>query len=284
MKAKKTASKKTSSEKPATTLESSSAAAPNVLDERQAEELVAKHGHLLEGMPKKRVRISVVTLTDHADTILKIATPNEAKLVSVGLDARILHELPLRVSLARACQAIRQFSHRSFTKEEVLAIGKCQSHRDEMMRICRHAFRKDKLVQEDLTALQEGSGVKDLYEDTTALIHLIRKNADVVRTTGYDPAALVAEAEAHQDAIKDISPERTMRTKGGSEEVARRNQAVHYLLEGLREIRENAAFAFAKDSRISTVLQGLGTMWQAAKKASEEEDDDDGEDGEDPVV
>jgi len=247
---------------------------PLVLDPKA---FVAEHGHLLEGQPTKRAHLSVRTLADHAVTLLGIAIPNEAKLVAVGLDPRYLRELPLRVALARSCQVLRQLSHRAFTEREAKAIAECQIHRDEMMRICRHAFRKMARMQQTLTDLQEGKGVKDLLEDSIALRAMIAENPALVRATGNDPDKLVAQAVEHEKAIENISPDHASRNKGGSIEVLRRNQSVHYLLEGLREVRDQAAFAFDKDEKISAVLQGLGTLWQATKKAGAEEESEEEE-------
>lgn len=280
MKAKNT--KKPSSKTATST--STTEAAPTTPVVHDFEAYVAEHGEALRGYPTKRVRIQVSTLVEHAGMLLQIAWPHREKLYAVGLEPRHLESLPHRVALAKACQSIRQTDKAAFSDEELAAIKKCKVHRDEMMRICRHAFRKMGSVQETLTKLQEGASVQDLLEDSRALRGLITTHHDLVVQTGSDPERLKSAAISHETAIEHIANARNVRVKGGSIVVSRRNQSVHYLLEALREVRDNAAFAFAKDEKISAVLQGLGTVWQTAKKASEDPNEsDDSTDEEDQV-
>lgn len=251
---------------------------------RDAKAFVAEHGHVLEGLSRKRVRISTSVLAEHAETLLKIAIPYRAQLLAVGLAPHFLDELPMRVSLARSCQSLRQVAKLAYAPEEQKAIEACQKHRDEMMRICRFAFRAQAHVQQTLTSLQEGEGVRDLGEDSKALRVIILEQPEVVRATGHDPDALVNTAIALEDGIAHISADRTIRVKGGLAEVMRRNQSVHYLLQALREVRDCAAFALSKDQKILDVLAGLGAAWQKkAAEAIDETDETDQEDDEDPT-
>ena len=262
--------------------------APIVVD---ADAYVAEHGHLLVGQPTKRMRISVVSLCGDANTLLEIAAPRRDRIIGAGCEARFLDELPMRVALAQACQTLRQSSRLSYSSADKAAIATCQSHRNEMMRVCRHAFRKDADVQKSLTGLQEGTGVQDLLEDSRALRHRIIQSPEAVRSTGFDPEVLVAQALAHEAAITSLATTRTVRVKGGTLAVTLRNQAVHVLLEAMREVRDNAAFAFAKDPKLSAALEGLGTLSVSAKKSDEDTDDEqeeekgeDQEGQEEPVV
>lgn len=245
--------------------------APIVVD---ADAYVAEHGHLLAGLPAKRIRISVVSLCSDANTLLEIAAPRRDRIIGAGCEARFLDELPMRVALAQACQTLRQSSRISYSSAERASIDECQAHRNEMMRVCRHAFRKDADVQKSLTGLQEGTGVQDLLEDSRALRHHILQSPEAVRSTGFDPEALVAQALAHEEAITSLATTRTVRVKGGTLAVTLRNQAVHFLLEAMREVRDNAAFAFAKDPKLSAALEGLGTLSVSAKKSDEDTDDE----------
>lgn len=110
-----------------------------------------------------------------------------------------------------------------------------------------------------------------------ALRHHILQSPEAVRSTGFDPEALVAQALAHEEAIASLATTRAVRVKGGTLAVTLRNQAVHFLLEAMREVRDNAAFAFAKDPKLSAALEGLGTLSVSAKRSDEDTGDEEEE-------
>jgi len=238
---------------------------------------VAEHEHVSAGQPTKRRHLTVSTPAEHAATLLRIAAPNEAKLVA-ALESRYLRALPLRVVLARACKSLRKHTLRAF--HEPKDVTKCDVHRAEMMRICRRAFRRRAQLQQVLSQVREGQGARDLLEDSIALRTVTVQNAAMIRVVGGDPEVLIAEALEHERAIAPVSPDHATRIKGGSAEVLRRNQAIHYLLEALREVRDHAAFAVDKNKKVPAAHQGLSTAWQSPKKPiPDEADEDDSEDG-----
>ena len=241
---------------------------------------LAEHGHLLRGLPAKRSRISVNRLASDANSLLELVAPHREALLGAGLESKFLDELPNRIAIAQSAQTLRQMVRLAYSSDETAAIEKAMAHRNELMRICRFAFRNKKDLQETLTKLQEGTGLLDLLEDLRALRHLMATHSELVARTGVDVEANTNAAMAHEEALAPLDRKRTVRVKGGTAEVTMRNQAVVYALEALREVRDTAAFVFPKDEKLLAVLRGLGTETPATAKRNAK-DGEEGEEGED---
>ena len=242
------------------------------MSELDAMECVAIHGHVLEGLPTKRQRISASQLWFDGLTMLKALAPVRASLFAAGLDPALFDDLPIRVALVEATHAIRRMEPMGLDSKANAAVAAAKAYRDEMVRVARFAARKRPDLLTMLAALPSGTSLAHIGEHLRALSYFATSNAALVARVGVDVADLVAKAKVHELAVDGISSSRTLRVKGGRLEVLRRNQAVHHLLEAMREIRDTAIFAFPNDTKLRAVLKGLGARTKRARRAKETRD------------
>lgn len=234
----------------------------------------AQQAHLLaEVDPKSRKKISVRQLTADAQRLLKLATPHRALLVAAGLEAKYIDELPMRVAIARAAQAVRQLSTGNRSERELKVIARAEAHRAEMIRVARYALRKVPAAQETLSGIQVGSGTADLVQDEHDLAAFFKEHAEALTAVDVDPVAMAREAVRLADEVTNLVADRKNRVTGGTPEVIDRNKAVTFALEALREVRDCLAYRFPKDVKLQASLAKIGVTPDGA--TSDVEDDED---------
>lgn len=242
-------------------------------DGHTAASFVAENQHLFASLPITEHRLPPNVLVHHGKLLLDAVKPHARTLLEVGLDPKYLTELPKRMLLVQATQTLRQMQRTAYTAHENTIVEAAEAHRREMMRIGRYAFRQLPDVQATLTTIQEGSGLADMVEDFSGLVHLFTEHRELVAKVKVDVDAMIAAARDHAMAVGEVAASRALRAKGGLSEVMLRKKAMAYALEALREVRDAAIFALPGDEKLMSVLQGLGTLERATREAAMSDDD-----------
>ncbi|MBL0219921.1 MAG: hypothetical protein IPQ07_39405 [Myxococcales bacterium] len=244
---------------------------------RDPHAFLEKHGHRLADLPAPKAHHSVASLAADGKSLARVLRAHSAKLLAVGLEPRVLEELPLRIALAEAAQTVRAKTSGALSEAEKAAVQSATEHRAKMMKIARFALRRDTDAQAVLDRIAEGTGNADLAEDLRALCEVFRAHAPLVRKTGCDPVALTDVAVQREAGLTEAMGTRTLRAKGGTREVTMRNQAVVYALEAIREVRDAGLFALEGDAKMEATLRGLASLKRKGKRGAVLVDEDGGE-------
>jgi len=223
----------------------------NILDPKQA---LTQVRPVLEDMPVDQVKEPVfppANMVGEANALYLVADRHRAQLTKLGLDAKLIDDLPLRAQALAGAQAARALvPDTKRSSEELAAEEEAYVLRQDLMAAGRFALRADAQAQSTLDAINEGTGFDDLIQDLKALALFCDNYATQLKSVGVELPAqskkavdLAARFEAHLAERRTASDEERAATD-------LRNRAATHLWNAMAEIRAAGVYAFRNDPSV----------------------------------
>lgn len=190
----------------------------------------------------------IATYLQEARDLLGAATLHLETLTKVGLDAKWLHVLPLRIdALAEAQSRLQTSRHGTVAPERLPIVTEAEQLRSDLVSGGRYALRSNADAQAVLDRIQEGDGLPDLVQDLIDLGAFVHANRARYQHIGVDTKAVVARAA---ELAKDLGDTLTEERTGSSEQeaLALRNRALSHVDEAVNELRSAGRYAFRNDT------------------------------------
>ena len=220
----------------------------------------------LEAIPREEVKtpkMPVGTLLQEAFDLYEWAKDDEQALLTAGLDADLLHELPVRARALRYIQS--QWSKVlagdiDARQKWIEAKGPAIRLRNELLHVLQFACRGDNSgVLKTLREIKKGNTIPDLIQDLNDLAVVGKSHLEALERVNYDPANLDRAVRMCMEMGMLLGE---VNTRSERDIKYMRDRASVYLRQAVKEVRAVGRFAFRDDSKR---LQGYQHRYFARK-------------------
>jgi hypothetical protein len=177
--------------------------------------------------------------------IYRFAQDDRETLESVGLDWRIVEELPARIDLLRQAEA--QWWHARYSEHPVKRKYRdikqeADDVRDELIRDLKFALHDDTSYEMLIKNIEQADSSSDYYQDMNDLVHLARKHTDALAEIGSDISRIERLHELCK-RLRKMNMEYINADFDIASHLTNRNKAYTFLLAALGELRRCADHA-----------------------------------------
>lgn len=181
----------------------------------------------------------------------QVAKEDREKLLAVGMDARYLDEIDVRVGALREAQS--RWNKEYTEQEEAQKLWNEKSEdaydlRDELLRDMRYAYRKDEALLDQVSNITEGYGHADMIQDLNDLAVLGKANTGPLQAINLDMSKLDS-ASAMANEMGELLGKANGGQLSDNEAKLLRDRAYTHLKEAIDEIRATGKYVFADNDR-----------------------------------
>ena len=193
-------------------------------------------------------RMPPETAGEEAEAVYALACEDRAELQKSRLDWDLVESLPLRAKALYEAEArwkgtrLERGRARREWKERSPQGGRCRS---ELLRWCRFAYRSDRELCAQVTAISARRRVTDMPQALLDLIALCRAQPGPLVALGFDLERLDRLSSLAAELARLLAAARA--TRAWTEAKGLRDRAYIYVCMALREVRTCAEFVFHRD-------------------------------------
>ncbi len=189
--------------------------------------------------------IPIYVYLQEAEDLAHWATEDLVSLATAGIDEEKIQNLFLRTGAAREAQSLWNKEGRSLDDWNTQSVAAYEL-RDELVHVCRYAFRNHPSLLARVAAITEGTGHDDMVQDLNDLAVLGRENPLLLTEIGFDLVKLDTAATLSDEMASLLAVINGSKKEGRSSKFLR-DQAYTYLKELVDEVRACGKYVFWKD-------------------------------------
>lgn len=201
-----------------------------------------------ESIPDEKTLVPnmpVGVFAQEAYSIYKYAMADRTTLERVGLDWRMVQELPARIDLLREREADwweARFTREFEEIEHEKAILRGDAIREKLLRDIKFALHGEDKFDEIIEKLKESEDLAEYLIEFRAVEFLAEKNKDLLKTVGAD-LALIDELREVQQDLRTYHLGAITKGQNDRRRKCSRNKAYTFLRAALEELRRCAEHA-----------------------------------------
>jgi hypothetical protein len=198
--------------------------------------------------------IPVDIFNQEAENLYHWATTDKDKLMARGLNENNIMELLPGTGACRHAQVNwfqERFGKKGAEKEWEIKGPQAYDLRDKLIGEFDFAFDEDPSLLKRVSAIREGTGDADMFQDLANLSGFGKANTELLEATNFDMSLLDTAAEL-SDTLPGILAIANGEKADDSEVKKIRDQAYTYLLRRVNKVRHNGKFVF-KDNKLRRV-------------------------------
>ncbi len=204
---------------------------------------------VLEAIPESEIkspRKKIEEILQEDQDLYHWSLNDEEALVKVGLDWKLVTDLPVRIGTLRYAESI--WLDESKTKEEAKVAWdekrpEAKALRDTLLRYFRFAYHKDPELLVKVKKISEGSSQADMIQDLSDLSVLGKAHPEPLTKAGMDLGLLDKAAVLAEESAKLLGISHSV-VSGRNEHCITRDRAFTHLKEAVDEIRRVGQFVF----------------------------------------
>ena len=206
-----------------------------------------------------------------AETLYHWSLDDKDKLVSKGIAEELINDLPVRSAILREAESkwqMERFGQEDLQKQWNDESTLAYKLRDELIHDFKFAFRKDNELLKKVSAINDGKGHPDMFQDLSDLSILGREYIEKLRAIGFDVSLLDKASETAKNLPALFGK---VTNKKGKDTKKFRDQSYTYLKHAVDEIREHGQYIFWKDDERKKGYYSQHMKSRSAKKSTKNE-------------
>lgn len=217
------------------------------------EELDQKTEALL-AIPRENIatpHIPVDIFIKESEYQAQVAKEDREQLLAVGMDAKYLDEIDVRIGALREAQSRwnKEYTEQAEAQREWSEKSPdAYDLRDDLLRDMRYAYRRDTALLDQVAKITDGFGHADMIQDLNDLAVLGKANTEPLQAIKLDMAKLDRAATMANEMGELLG-----KANGGqlNDNAAKllRDRAYTHLKEAIDEIRATGKYVFADNER-----------------------------------
>ena len=193
----------------------------------------------------------VDTFIKESEFQAQVAKEDREKLLAVGMDAKYLDEIDVRIGALREAQS--RWNKEYTEQEEAQKLWNEKSEdaydlRDELLRDMRYAYRKDEALLDQVSKITEGYGHADMIQDLNDLAVLGKANSEPLQAINLEMTKL-DRASTMANEMGELLGKANGGRLNDNEAKLLRDRAYTHLKEAIDEIRAAGKYVFADNDR-----------------------------------
>ena len=208
---------------------------------------------IILAIPDEEVRpphIPVDTFIQEAENTHYWAEKDKKELMRAGLSAEIIDDIPKRAGTCREAQSRwnQMYNHQADAEKEWKEKApKAYDLHAILLHDFRFAYRNDKYLSSRISAIGEGYGHDDMFQDLNDMSVLGKANPEPLKAIGFD-MSLLNEAARISDEMATLLTKVNGERASTSEAKLIRDKTYMYLKDAVDEIRAYGKYVFWRDA------------------------------------
>lgn len=200
----------------------------------------------------KQPNLPIDTAVNEAMDLYNNAKQDSAQFATTDVDVALIEDIPVRAGGLKYAELLwnQVYKDTSDAEEEWKVLSPvAYDLRDELLHICRYAYRKDEKLMAIVARIAEGSGHADLVMDLGSLAMLGKNNPAPLEAVSLDLTKLDRASQLSDQCNELLGRVHGARTADDMTEKQMRDRAFTHLKEAVDAIRAAGRFLFWKDEK-----------------------------------